>query len=526
MPGAASHGLDSLCPCGPNPNATAPPLPYRVDYWDGEGPAHALWDDRTYDAYDYGSRAVQIVQEHNTSENFFLYWAPHKVHSPLQAAPEFLEHYPLDPGHRCTSTPDKCLRRGWGLGCGCSGMCYCNRRIFRAMLSSVDAMLANLTSAMEARGLWQDTLVFFLGDNGGPSSAAANNGEFKGMKFGHWEGGHRVPSFVGGPALAPSLRAQWYNQTVHLVDLHRTILDLVGLAPQHPAGVAAHDGVSLLPVLDLSISLATPIRRELWIGDDVLRIGDLKIITGAGTESTGCMVGIGGNPVGLPLNSSDLSNYCGSSSCSGKETGADALICGECKCASYSGVYSPEAHCTPCVFDVRADPGERHNLAALPQHADQLASMTARLLELKKSEYMPTYPPDNLTAACAAMVSNGGFFGPWAVYEPPPPPPPLNTLFNNTRLVAHYNIPATFVCATAERCLAHCEDDSNCGAIAYSEPYQPLKIPLPGCPGQRPGIDGCCFPSPLKSEYVLLPAPGYGTYGYVSAIVRYANHSD
>ena len=88
-----------------------------------------------------------------------------EVHGPLQAAPEFLRHYPLDPGHHCTSTPDTCDRRGWGgAGCGCPEMCYCNRRIFRAMLSSVDAMLTNLTQAMKARGLWQDTLLFFLGD--------------------------------------------------------------------------------------------------------------------------------------------------------------------------------------------------------------------------------------------------------------------------------------------------------------------------------------------------------------------------
>jgi hypothetical protein len=74
--------------------------------------------------------------------------------------------------------------------------------------------------------------------------------------------------------------------------------------------------------------------------------------------------------------------------------------------------------------------------------------------------------------------------------------------------------------------------DINCGAIAYSEPYQPDKIPLPGCTGQRPGIDGCCYPSPVLNSYVLLKLPGtigpgknesYGTYGYVSAIVRYKN---
>ena len=254
-------------------------------------------------------------------------------------------------------------------------------------------------------------------------------------------------------------------------------------------------------------------------------MGDLKLITGAGTNSVTCMLGLGGAPVGLPRDAANLSDFCGGSSCTGGETGADALICSECKCPSYGAVYDPAAQCTPCVFDVRADPGERINLAALassPRHAGQLASLTARLLELKKTEYTPSYPPDNLTAACAAMVGNGGFFCPWAVYKPPPPPPPPNTLLNNTRLVARYNVPATFVCATAERCLASCVNDPDCGAIAFSEPYQPLKIPLPGCAGQRPGVDGCCYPSPVKTDYELIKPPGYGTFGYVSAIVRYA----
>jgi hypothetical protein len=211
----------------PNPNTTAPPYPYRIDYWDGEGPAHSLWDNHTYDSYQFGARAVQLVEVHDMSKNFFLYLATHKAHGPLQSTPEFLVHYPLDPNNTCQSEPETCSKRGWGSGgCGCSGMCYCNRRMFRAMVTAVDAMITNITVALEARGMWQDTLLFFLGDNGGPSSAAANNGEFKGMKFGHWEGGHRVPCFIGGPALSPSLRSQWYDQTAPLGHTHYSTLTI------------------------------------------------------------------------------------------------------------------------------------------------------------------------------------------------------------------------------------------------------------------------------------------------------------
>ena len=70
-----------------------------------------------------------------------------------------------------------------------------------------------------------------------------------------------MPSWIGGPALRPSLRAHWYNETVHLVDLHRTILDLAGVAiPAHPAGVMGADGYSLVPLLNGSAPLTSVLR--------------------------------------------------------------------------------------------------------------------------------------------------------------------------------------------------------------------------------------------------------------------------
>ena len=85
--------------------------------------------------------------------------------------------------------------------------------------------------------------------------------------------GHRVASFVGGPLVAPTLRGQWYNRTVHLVDLHATILDLAGVREAlHPPGTLPVDGFSLVPVLNLTRAIDSDIRPnngELWISDDV-----------------------------------------------------------------------------------------------------------------------------------------------------------------------------------------------------------------------------------------------------------------
>lgn len=77
---------------------------------------------------------------------------------------------------------------GYGPSCGCGYMCYCNRRIIRGMVSVVDAMVANLTTALQSKGMWESTIFVFLGDNGAPNNNAGSNGIYKGMKFGHYEG--------------------------------------------------------------------------------------------------------------------------------------------------------------------------------------------------------------------------------------------------------------------------------------------------------------------------------------------------
>ena len=445
LAGGADHYNNALEACGGDgercrckgSNHSSTKLPFRIDFTDGDAPAKELWDETTYDAYQFGARAVKLVEQHDATQPFFLYWAPHKVHSPLQAPPEFLAHYPDGDG-KCSSTPQTCSGRGYGTsnkGCGCKNMCYCNRRIVRGMVTAVDAMLTNLTSALKANAdMWNNTLVILLGDNGGPVNNANYNTEFKGQKFGHWEGGHRVPCFIGGPALeklsgGSQLAGRWYNETVHLVDLHATVLDLAGVEASHPADVAAADGFSLLPLLNGSRPLSTVLRPnngELWIMDDVLRIGDYKLITGQGTAQIGnggcSMLGLGGLPVGLPRDPKNLSTFCGPvSKCHGNETGGDALICSECKCTSYSPIYNATAtgaaKCVPCVFNVRSDPGETINLAAMldkPEEVKRLATMTARLVELRKSTVHPTYPPNDDQAACDAMVAAGGFFVPWA----------------------------------------------------------------------------------------------------------------
>lgn len=62
------------------------------------------------------------------------------------------------------------------------------------MVSAVDDGVGKTLDALREHGILDDTLVFFLSDNGGPYlKNASNNSPLKGGKSDVWEGGYRVP---------------------------------------------------------------------------------------------------------------------------------------------------------------------------------------------------------------------------------------------------------------------------------------------------------------------------------------------
>jgi arylsulfatase A-like enzyme len=54
------------------------------------------------------------------------------------------------------------------------------------MMSGIDASIGNITATLKAAGMWEDTLLIFASDNGGPSlvdgASFANNFPLRGGK--------------------------------------------------------------------------------------------------------------------------------------------------------------------------------------------------------------------------------------------------------------------------------------------------------------------------------------------------------
>eukprot|EP00729_Bicosta_minor_P012106 gene12106-16616_t len=92
--------------------------------------------------------------------------------------------------------------------------------------------------------MYNNTLIIFSSDNGGPADHA-NNYPFRGSKGSFFEGGTRVAAYISGGWLQPSLRGAHMDKMMHITDWYGTLSTLAGYTVDDPKAAAAK-----LPALD------------------------------------------------------------------------------------------------------------------------------------------------------------------------------------------------------------------------------------------------------------------------------------
>ena len=189
-------------------------------------------------------RALGFVEE-NKSNSFFMYLAYNAVHTPMQAKEEHLEKYKDHP-----------------------------RKVLAAMTWSVDENIGRLTSKLENLGLLENTIIYFLSDNGGPYSNGSSNGALKGTKGNQFEGGHRVPFVMHYPSQLKG-NAKFDGLTSSL-DIFPTSMAAAGI--QLPDSLKL-DGVNLMPFVK-GEEKGDPHDKLFWrkLSNAAARIGDYKMV--------------------------------------------------------------------------------------------------------------------------------------------------------------------------------------------------------------------------------------------------------
>ncbi|WP_372806488.1 sulfatase-like hydrolase/transferase [Pontiella sp.] len=199
---------------------------------------------------EFSDAAVEFVSE-NKDQPFFLFLSYNAPHTPLQATEKYLSRF-------------KQINDG-------------KRRTYAAMVSAVDDGVGLLLDRLAELKLEENTLVFFLSDNGGPSNKnASNNAPLKGQKSDVWEGGFRVPYAVQWKGVLPA--GVKYDHPVSSLDIMATIAELA------KAPVDAErplDGVNLIPYLSGKkdgASHDTIYLRKFDQGRYAVRRGDFKLV--------------------------------------------------------------------------------------------------------------------------------------------------------------------------------------------------------------------------------------------------------
>ncbi|HEY5315466.1 MAG TPA: sulfatase-like hydrolase/transferase, partial [Pirellulales bacterium] len=148
---------------------------------------------------------------------FYLYFAHYAVHAPFNSDPRFAAHYASS-----GKSPQA--------------------QAFATLIEGMDKSLGDVLDHLDALGIADNTVIFFLGDNGtdaplGDEHAVACAAPLRGKKGSHYEGGMRVP-FIAAWASAsadnpnqqrvPIPAGAIQSQQAAVYDLFPTILHLAG----------------------------------------------------------------------------------------------------------------------------------------------------------------------------------------------------------------------------------------------------------------------------------------------------------
>jgi arylsulfatase A-like enzyme len=150
------------------------------------------------------------------------------------------------------------------------------RAILMAMLYHLDLGVGRVVNTLKQEGVWENTLLFFLTDNGGAKAMSAVNTPLRGAKAQNYEGGIRTPFIVSWPASFKGGRI--VNTPISSLDILPTALEAAGvpLPTDKPL-----DGRSLMPLL--TGKAQKHIDTFYWseggeVGGWAVRSGDWKLV--------------------------------------------------------------------------------------------------------------------------------------------------------------------------------------------------------------------------------------------------------
>ena len=344
----------------------------KHDMWHNATPGFDIAPEIAYSTNWYTQYAIERIERRNASRPLWLHVAYQAMHGG---------------SFREDVMPWETLPNGTGF----------RNPDYGNALRALDDGIGNITAALKAAGMWENTLMVVVADNGGDNpGGAASNWPLVGRKCLSWEGGTRVYGLATGGLIPAARHGSSTSQLMHISDWHVTFSTLAGVDPRDdwrdPATGITHplDGVDVMPaLLDADGAAATrewlPTTHKSLLWDQSATSGRMwKLIQGNETQAkrfheNGSTYNDPHNPCLLPVwNQFDCTNSVGQGGGGGRQS---CVVCTDAQ---------------PCLFDVLADEGETTNVARQPEFASVVRTMQAKLATYA-TPYVPrTLTPNNL----------------------------------------------------------------------------------------------------------------------------------
>ncbi|TKG94206.1 hypothetical protein EYV94_13035 [Puteibacter caeruleilacunae] len=179
----------------------------------------------------FGDKAVEYIDQFKDNP-FFIFLSFNAVHVPMDATQEDLNRYKDHP-----------------------------RQKLAAMTWAMDRSVGKVLKKLDQENLTDNTLIFFLSDNGGSPNNQSSCLPLKGHKGNKFEGGHRVPFAMCWPNKLPATTG--YNGLTSSLDIAATIASITNVEKQYTDSL---DGVNLIPFLTTATN-KSPHEKLYWKRD-------------------------------------------------------------------------------------------------------------------------------------------------------------------------------------------------------------------------------------------------------------------
>ncbi|XP_041472978.1 arylsulfatase I-like [Lytechinus variegatus] len=299
--------------------------------------------------------AQQIIMDHNASQPLFLYLAHQAVHAGVYGA-HLLE------------APYKYYQRFPHIKSE-------GRRKYAAMVAGLDDSVGNISKTLRDTGLYDNSIIVFTTDNGGPTNGYdgnhASNWPLRGCKHTLWEGGVRGTAFVNSPLIERPRR--FSDRLMHVCDWLPTLYGAAGGDPKDLVNLDGYDQWDALSMNANSPRIEVLHNIEPIFNYSAIRIGDYKLHYGAfSSRFSGWYP-----PEGENWNETERVPNAFVVNCPPKPENAST----NCDYENNE----------PCLYNIREDPCEYNNIAEWNQAVVQI--MTLRLEQLRQSAVDPRNQP-------------------------------------------------------------------------------------------------------------------------------------